>query len=211
MCRRANCWPRSIRGPYQATLDQALGTLQRDQGLLEEARMDLARFEKLVTQDSIARQQAEDQTFVVRQNEGTVKLDEAAVETAKLNLSYCRITSPIAGRVGLRLVDPGNYITGSSSTGLAVVTTIKPTTVQFTVAQNDLDKVVERFHAPGVKLPVTAYTSDNSKKLATGTLYALNNQMTTSTGTVTLRAASPTTTRPCSRTSSSTSSCSSIR
>jgi len=174
--------------PYQATLDQALGTLQRDQGLLDEAKMDLVRYQKLVAQSSIARQQAEDQVFVVRQDEGTVKIDEAAVETAKLNLSYCRITSPIAGRVGLRLVDVGNYITGSSSTGLAVVTTIKPTTVQFTVAQNDLQKILERFHAPGVKLAVTAYTSDNSKKLATGTLYALNNQMTTSTGTVTLRA-----------------------
>lgn len=174
--------------PYQAALDQAIGTLQRDQGLLDEAKMDLARYQKLAEQNSIARQQAEDQRYVVRQNEGTVKLDQAAVDTAKLNLSYCRIVAPIAGRVGLRLVDPGNYITGSSSTGVAVITTIKPTTVEFTVAQNDLGKVVERFRTAGVKLPVTAYASDNSKKLATGTLYALNNQMTTSTGTVTLRA-----------------------
>jgi multidrug efflux system membrane fusion protein len=177
--------------PYQAILDQTQGTLQRDQGILAEARMDLARYRKLVTQDSIARQQAEDQAFVVQQNEGTVRLDEAAVETAKLNLSYCRITSPIAGRIGLRLVDPGNYITGSSSTGIAAITSIKPTTVEFTVAQNDLGKVVERFRAPGVKLPVTATSSDNGKQLGTGTLYALNNQMTTSTGTVTLRASFP--------------------
>ena len=174
--------------PYQAALDQAMGTLQRDQGLLHEAQMDLDRFQKLVKQDSIARQQAEDQAFVVVQDEGTVKLDQAAVDTAKLNLSYTTITSPVAGRVGLRLVDPGNYISGSSSTGVAVVTTIKPTTIQFTVAQNDLQKVVERFRTPGVKLPVTAYTSDGSKQLATGTLYAINNQMTMSTGTVTLRA-----------------------
>ena len=177
--------------PYQAALDQAIGTLQRDQGSLDEAKMDLARYQKLVTQNSIARQQAEDQTYVVHQDEGTVKLDQAALETAKLNLAYCHITSPVAGRVGLRLVDPGNYITGSSSTGLAVITTIKPTTVEFTVAQNDLAKVVERFRTAGVKLPVTAYTSDNSKKLATGTLYAINNQMTMSTGTVTLRATFP--------------------
>jgi len=175
--------------PYQAALDQAIGTLQRDQGLLDEAKMDLARYQKLVGQNSIARQQAEDQAYVVQQNEGTVRLDQAAVETAKFNLSYCRIASPVAGRVGLRLVDPGNYITGSSSTGVAVVTTIKPTTVEFTVAQNDLQKVVERFHAAGVKLPVMAYTSDGGKQLATGTLYAINNQMTTGTGTVTLRAA----------------------
>jgi membrane fusion protein, multidrug efflux system len=174
--------------PFQTALDQATGTLQRDQGILHEAQMDLERFQKLVKLDSIARQQAEDQAYVVLQDEGTVKLDQAAVETAKLNLSYCRITSPVAGRVGLRLVDPGNYISGSSSTGVAVVTTIKPTTVEFTVAQNDLQKVVERFRTPGVKLPVMAYTSDGSKQLATGTLYAINNQMTTSTGTVTLRA-----------------------
>ncbi len=177
--------------PYQAALDQAIGTLQRDQGSLDEAKMDLARYQRLVTEDSLARQQAEDQVYVVRQDEGTVKLDQAAVDTAKLNLAYCRVTAPIAGRVGLRLVDAGNYITGSSSTGIAVITTIKPTTVEFPVAQNDLAKVVERFHMPGVKLPVTAYTSDNSKALATGTLYALNNQMTLSTGTVTLRAMFP--------------------
>jgi multidrug efflux system membrane fusion protein len=175
--------------PFQAALDQAIGTLQRDQGLLDEAKMDLMRFQKLTTLDSIARQQTEDQAYLVKQNEGTVKLDQAAVETARLNLSYCRITSPVAGRVGLRLVDPGNYITGSSSTGVAVITTIKPTTVEFTVAQNDLQKVVERFRTAGVKLPVMAYTSDGSKLLATGTLYAINNQMTMSTGTVTLRAA----------------------
>ena len=175
--------------PFQAALDQAIGTLQRDQGLLEEAKMDLVRFQNLTKLDSIARQQTEDQAYIVKQNEGTVKLDQAAVDTAKLNLSYARITSPVAGRVGLRLVDPGNFITGSSSTGIAVVTTIKPTTVEFTVAQNDLQKVVERFRTAGVKLPVMAYTSDGSKQLATGTLYAINNQMTTSTGTVMLRAA----------------------
>jgi multidrug efflux system membrane fusion protein len=174
--------------PFQAALDQATGTLQRDQGLLDEAKMDLVRFQTLVKQDSIARQQAEDQAYLVKQDEGTVKLDQAAVDTATLNLSYTHIASPIAGRVGLRLVDVGNYITGASSTGITVVTTIKPTTVEFTVAQNDLQKVVERFRTPGVKLPVTAYSSDGSKELATGTLYALNNQVTTSTGTVTLRA-----------------------
>jgi multidrug efflux system membrane fusion protein len=174
--------------PYQTALDQALGTLERDQGLLDEAKMDLTRFQTLLKQDSIARQQAEDQIYLVKQYQGTVKLDQAAVDTARLNLSYCSITSPVSGRVGLRLVDVGNYITGSSNTGIAVVTTIKPTTVQFTVAQNDLQKVVERFRTPGVKLPVTAYSSDGTKSIATGTLYALNNQMTTSTGTVTLRA-----------------------
>lgn len=174
--------------PFQAALDQALGTLQRDQGLLNEAKMDLVRFQRLVKLDSIARQQAEDQAYLVQQNEGTVKLDQAAVDTAKLNLSYSHITSPIAGRVGLRLVDVGNYITGSSSTGITVVTSIKPTTVEFTVAQNDLQQVAERFRTPGVTLPVTAYKSDGTTQLATGSLYAINNQMAMSTGTVTLRA-----------------------
>lgn len=174
--------------PFQAVLDQALGTLQRDQGLLNEAKMDLVRFQRLVKLDSIARQQAEDQAYLVQQDEGTVKLDQAAVDTARLNLSYTRITSPIAGRAGLRLVDVGNYITGSSTTGITVVTTIKPTTVEFTVAQNDLQQVFERFRAPGVTLAVTAYKSDGTTRLATGRLYAINNQMTTSTGTVTLRA-----------------------
>ena len=174
--------------PFQAALDQAIGTLQRDQGLLDEAKMDLVRFQTLVKQDSIARQQAEDQAYLVKQDEGTVKLDQAAVDTARLNLSYCRITAPIDGRVGLRLVDPGNYITGSSSTGIAVITAIRPTTVEFTVAQNDLRKVVERFHAAGMKLPVTVSASDGGKPLAAGTLYAIGNQVNTSTGTVMLRA-----------------------
>ena len=174
--------------PYQAALDQAIGTLQRDEGSLDEAKTDLARYQKLVTQDSIALQQAQDQVYVVDQDEGTVKLDEAALATAKLNLAYSRITAPVAGRVGLRLVDPGNYITGSSNTGVAVITTIKPTTVEFTVAQNDLGPVVDRFRTAGVTLPVTIYNSDNSRKLATGSLYAINNQMSVSTGTVMLRA-----------------------
>jgi multidrug efflux system membrane fusion protein len=177
--------------PYQAALDQASGTLQRDQNLLAEAKMDLARYQKLLQQNSIARQQAEDQQFVVAQNEGTVQLDEAAVETARLNLSYTKITSPVAGRVGLRLVDPGNYITGSANTGIAVVTAIKPMTVEFTVAQNDLHRVVERFNAAGKKLPVTAYSSDGSKQIASGTLYAIGNQVNTSTGTVMMRATFP--------------------
>jgi multidrug efflux system membrane fusion protein len=103
---------------------------------------------------------------------------------------YCHITAPVAGRVGLRLIDSGNYVTASSSPGIVVITTMKPTTVQFTVAQNDLESVLERAKS-GAKLPVTAYTSDNSREIATGTLYAFSNQMATSTGTVTLRASFP--------------------
>jgi multidrug efflux system membrane fusion protein len=162
--------------------------LAKDQAALDQARSDLGRYMKLNQQKSIAEQTFIDQQFLVQQDEAAIKADQANVAQYALDIAYCHITAPVAGRVGLRLVDPGNYVTGSSNTGLAVITTIKPTTVEFTVAQNDFNKVVGRFNTAGVKLPVTAYTSDNSKKLATGTLYALNNQMTTSTGTVTLRA-----------------------
>jgi multidrug efflux system membrane fusion protein len=127
---------------------------------------------------------------LVEQDEATVKTDQANIAQFRLDLIYCHITSPVSGRVGLRLVDPGNYVTASSSTGIVVITTMKPTTVEFTVAQNDLAKVIERFNA-GATLPVTAYSSDNTRKIATGALYAIGNQMTTSTGTVTLRATFP--------------------
>ena len=177
--------------PYEVLKAQAEAQLAKDQATLDQARSDLTRYTRLNEQKSIAEQTYVDQKFVVEQDAAAVKADQANIAQYALDIAYCHITAPVAGRVGLRLVDAGNYITGSSSTGLAVVTTMKPTTVQFTVAQNDLDAVVERFNAAGVKLPVTAYTSDNSKQLGTGTLYALNNQMTTSTGTVTLRATFP--------------------
>jgi multidrug efflux system membrane fusion protein len=177
--------------PYEVLKQQEEAQLAKDQATLDQARSDLARYSQLNAQKSIAQQTFVDQKFLVEQDAAAVKSDLANIAQYELDIAYCRITSPVAGRVGLRLVDPGNYITGSSSTGLAVVTTMKPTTVEFTVAQNDLDQVVERFNAPGVKLPVTALTSDGSKQLGTGTLYALSNQMTTSTGTVTLRATFP--------------------
>jgi membrane fusion protein, multidrug efflux system len=177
--------------PYEVLKQQAEAQLAKDQAALDQAHADLARYEQLEKQRSIAEQTYVDQKFLVEQDAAAVKVDEANIAQYALDITYCHITAPVAGRVGLRLVDPGNYITGSSSTGLAVITTMKPTTVEFTVAQNDLDQVVERFNAAGAKLPVTAFTSDNSKKLATGTLYALNNQMTASTGTVTLRATFP--------------------
>jgi multidrug efflux system membrane fusion protein len=128
-----------------------------------------------------------DQESTVKQDEAQVESDRASIKQYELDLIYCHITAPVAGRVGLRLVDPGNYVTASSSPGIVVITTIKPTTVEFTVAQNDIAKVIERVHS-GAQLPVTAYASDNNREIATGTLYALSNQMATSTGTVTLRA-----------------------
>jgi multidrug efflux system membrane fusion protein len=177
--------------PYEVLKAQAEAQLAKDQATLDQARSDLTRYARLNQLKSIAEQTYVDQKFVVQQDAAAVKADQANIAQYDLDITYCHVTSPVAGRVGLRLVDPGNYLTGTSSTGLAIVTTMKPTTVQFTVAQNDLAAVVQRFNTAGVKLPVTAFTSDNSKQLATGTLYALNNQMTTSTGTVTLRATFP--------------------
>ncbi|MDI7046537.1 HlyD family efflux transporter periplasmic adaptor subunit, partial [Escherichia coli] len=116
--------------------------------------------------------------------------DLANIAQFDLDLTYCRITAPVAGKVGLRLVDPGNYVTASSSTGIVVITTVKPTTVQFTVPQDSLASIVQRLNG-GAKLPVTAYSSDNAREIATGALYAVSNQMATSTGTVTLRATFP--------------------
>jgi multidrug efflux system membrane fusion protein len=172
---------------YEIDLEQTQAALLKDQASLDQARSDLARYHDLRAQKAIAEQTVTDQEFTVKQDEAQVKSDEANIAQYKLDLIYCRITAPVAGRVGLRLIDPGNYVTASSSTGIVVITTLKPTTVEFTVAQNDLAKVAKRFSS-GATLPVTAYTSDNDTEIATGTLYALGNQMSTSTGTVTLRA-----------------------
>jgi len=175
---------------YEINLQQAQASLVKDQAALDQARSDLARYEQLHATKAIAEQTVVDQQFLVKQDEGQVKVDEANIAQYKLDLVYCRITAPVAGRVGLRLVDPGNYVTASSSPGIVVITTMKPTTIEFTVAQNDLARVAARV-AAGAKLPVIAYSSDNSKEISRGTLYALSNQMATSTGTVTLRATFP--------------------
>jgi len=177
--------------PYEVMKAQAEGQLAKDSASLAQAISDLARFTLLHTQRSIAEQTYVDQKYLVKQLEAAVKIDKAVIAQDALDISYTHITAPVAGRVGLRLVDQGNFITGTSSSGVAVITTMKPTTVEFTVAQNDLGKVVEQFNVPGAKLQVTAFNSDNTKKLATGTLFALSNQMATSTGTVTLRASFP--------------------
>jgi multidrug efflux system membrane fusion protein len=172
---------------YEIDLQQAQAALLKDQASLDQARSDLARYHELRAQKAIAEQTVTDQEFLVRQDEAQVKSDEANIAQFKLDLIYCHIIAPVAGRVGLRLIDPGNYVTASSSPGIVLITTMKPTTVEFTVAQNDIGKVIERVNS-GAQLPVTAYTSDNAQQIATGTLYALSNQMATSTGTVTLRA-----------------------
>jgi len=175
---------------YQISKQQAEAQLAKDQATLDQARTDLARYTQLYQKKSIAEQTYMDQKFLVEQSEAAVKADKANIAQFDLDLAYCHITAPVDGRVGLRLVDPGNYVTPSSSTGIVVITTMKPTTVQFTVPQNSLGKVLDRVNG-GAKLPVTLYNSDGSKQLAAGSLYAISNQMATSTGTITLRASFP--------------------
>ena len=172
---------------FQIDLQQAQAALAKDKASLAQARSDLARFEQLNEHKSIAEQTYVDQQFLVQQDEATIKSDLANIAQFELDLEYCHITAPVSGRVGLRLVDPGNYVTASSSPGIVVITTMKPTTVQFTVPQDSLASVLQRMGS-GASLPVTAFSSDNSKQIATGTLYAASNQMATATGTVTLRA-----------------------
>jgi len=173
--------------PYQLLKAQYEGQLARDQGVLAQAQLDLARYEKLAGQNSIARQQYEDQRFIVDQNIGTVKLDQAQVDQEKLNIFYCHIVSPVTGRVGLRLVDPGNYIQVSNSTGIAVVTQLQPITVIFSIPEDDLPEIMPQLSA-GATLVVTAYDRANVRELATGRVAAVDNQIDTTTGTVKVRA-----------------------
>jgi multidrug efflux system membrane fusion protein len=175
---------------YEIDKQQAEAQLAKDRASLAQAHSDLTRYQQLNEHKSIAEQTFVDQQFLVQQDEAAVKADLANIAQFDLDLIYCHITAPVSGRVGLRLVDPGNYVTASSSPGIVVITTMKPTTVEFTVPQDSLASVQQRVNG-GASLPVTAYSSDNSRLVATGTLYALSNQMATSTGTVTLRATFP--------------------
>jgi len=173
--------------PYQAALDQAEGQLLKDQATLKEAQIDLARYQTLDKQDSIAKQQVVDQQYTVLQNQGTVKIDQALVDNARLNLNYCRIVSPIDGRVGLRLVDPGNYVQVNSITGLAVITQMRPIAVMVVVPEDSLPPILKRLH-DGATLPVSAYDRSRTTKLAEGVLSAVDSQIDTTTGTVKLKA-----------------------
>ncbi len=173
--------------PYQIQLEQYQGQYARDTALLHQAQSDLARYTALQRQDSISEQQVADQTFLVAQNQASLKIDQANIDTANLDLTYCHITAPVAGRVGLRLVDPGNYVTSGSTTGIVVITTIAPITVIFNVPQTQLTPVLTQMRN-GIALTATAYTGDDQTALAQGSLTAVDNQVDTSTGTVKLRA-----------------------
>jgi multidrug efflux system membrane fusion protein len=173
--------------PYQVDLEQFTAQQEKDAATLAQARSDLGRYELLHSQDSIAEQTVTDQRFLVEQDAGTVQVDQANIDSAKLDLAYCHITAPVSGKVGLRLVDPGNYVTSGSTTGLAVITTIAPITVIFAVPQTELAPILARMQS-GASLTASAYSSDDSTKIADGSLTALSNQVDTSTGTVNLRA-----------------------
>ena len=171
---------------FQVQLMQAEGQLQRDQALLKNAQIDLVRYKTLLEQDSIAAQQTVTQESVVQQHQGTVEIDRGLVANAKLQLSYARITAPITGRLGLRLVDQGNIIKTSDASGLAVITQTSPIAAVFTLPEDNLPSVMKRFKS-GEVLSIEAYDRGGNIKLAEGQLLAVDNQIDTSTGTVKLK------------------------
>jgi multidrug efflux system membrane fusion protein len=174
-------------GPYRAALTQAEGQLMRDQAALENARIDLVRYQQLVPQKAIPEQQLATQQATVHQDEGVVKLDEGQIESAKVNLAYCKIAAPATGRIGLRLVDPGNIVQTADTNGLLVITQMDPISAIFTISEDQLQVVLKKM-AAGQKLEVDAYSRDAKTKLAQGSLTTLDNQIDPATGTLKLRA-----------------------
>ena len=176
--------------PFQVMLTQAEGQMAKDQALLKNAQLDLERYRTLLTQDSIAKQQVDTQEALVRQYEGTVLADQGQIDSAKLQITYSRITAPIGGVVGLRQVDPGNVIHASDANGLVVITETQPITVLFPIPEDNLQQVLQRLKS-GASLPVEAWDRAQKVKLATGKLLTADNQIDTTTGTVKLRAEFP--------------------
>ena len=173
--------------PYQAMLTQYEGQLIRDQALLDNARIDQARYETLIKQNAIPEQQLATQIALVKQDEGTVKNDQGLIDSVKVDLVYCNITAPITGRIGLRLVDPGNIVQTTDTTGLLVIVQLQPISVIFTISEDQLPTVFAKQNA-GQKLPVDAFNREMTKRIASGTLTTIDNQIDQTTGTVKLRA-----------------------
>jgi multidrug efflux system membrane fusion protein len=176
--------------PYDAVVTAQEGQLAHDQALLNEARVDLERYRAAFSRNAIAKQQLDDQEQVVRQYEGSVKNDEGNLQSAQVNLAYCHITSPIDGRVGLRLVDPGNLAVANNSTPLVVVTQIQPITVIFSVAEDYVPQIQKQLRQ-GHRLTVDALDRAQENKIASGSLLTLDNQIDTGTGTIKLKAIFP--------------------
>ena len=173
--------------PYRAQLLQAQGALERDQNLLAQAQMDVERYREAWARNAIAKQILDDQEKLVLQDEGVVKIDEGTVQFDQVQVEYCHITAPIAGRVGLRLVDPGNVVESAGTVTLAVITQLEPITVIFTIPEDSLDAVQDRLRAHA-KLSVDAFDRTAQTKIASGQLLTLDNQIDTTTGTVKGRA-----------------------
>ena len=176
--------------PYQVQIEQYEAQLQKDEAALQEARMDLVRYQGLGRQNSIAKQTLDDQVYTVAQDQAAIKIDQSQIDSAKLNWQYCHVTAPTDGRVGLRQVDPGNYVTASETNGLVVLTEIKPISVIFTVSEDDIQPILTKLGG-GSALEVDAYDRADATKIATGAVETIDNQVDTSTGTVKLRATFP--------------------
>jgi multidrug efflux system membrane fusion protein len=173
--------------PYEVALGQDRAQLAHDAAVLAQAQMDLKRYETLAQQQSIQKQTAEDQAFTVQQDAATVQVDKAQIAAQELNLQYCHIVAPADGRVGLRLVDPGNYVQAGASSGILVIALQNPISVVFSVPEDSLPRILARVHA-GARLPVVAFDRANVRQLAVGEFAAIDNQVDTTTGTVKLRA-----------------------
>jgi multidrug efflux system membrane fusion protein len=176
--------------PYEATLAQVKGQLARDQALLKGAQVDLARYQGLAAQNAVPHQTLDTQVALVAQDQGTVEADLGMVKSAEVNLQYTRIVSPLDGRVGLRQVDQGNYVTPGDTNGLVVITQIQPISVLFTVPEDNLQAISKRLQA-GAVLPATAFDRGGANKLADGTLQTFDSQIDPTTGTIKLRAQFP--------------------
>ncbi|WP_327036681.1 MdtA/MuxA family multidrug efflux RND transporter periplasmic adaptor subunit [Methylomonas sp. MK1] len=173
--------------PYQVAMQQAEGQLLRDEALLKNAELDQDRYQTLLEQDSIAAQQTATQAALVKQYRGTVEIDRAQLDNAKLQLSYARITAPVSGRIGLRLVDQGNMVRAGDVNGLAVITQVQPISVVFTLPEDEIPAVMRRWRS-GDTLVIDAYDRTGQQKLASGKLMAVDNQIDASTGTLKLKA-----------------------
>jgi multidrug efflux system membrane fusion protein len=176
--------------PYEATLAQVKGQLARDEALLKGAQVDLARYQGLAAQNAVPRQTLDTQVALVAQDQGTVEADRGMVKSAEVNLQYCRILSPLDGRVGLRQVDQGNYVTPGDANGLVVITQIQPISVLFTVPEDNLQAIAKRLQ-DGAVLPATAYDRSGATKIADGALQTFDSQIDPTTGTIKLRAQFP--------------------
>jgi membrane fusion protein, multidrug efflux system len=173
--------------PFEAQLTQAIGQLERDEAQLANAKIDLKRYQKLWIENSVSEQILATQAALVKQLQGTVKLDQGLIQAAEVNLIYCKITSPIDGRIGLRLVDPGNFVQTSDTTGIAIINTLNPITITFTIPQDNIPEVMQKL-ANNQTLLVEAFDRELKNLLATGILLTVDNQIDPTTGTVKLKA-----------------------